>query len=126
MGTEKIKQKKNDLKEAIAYLQMKIDYCPNVSFDRPKYIQDINLLKGKLKGIKFAEKQLNSNWWKMVLSERKFCMGKGNVELDNQLILVRDVKNSIRGIKDKIIENDIYTADEIFRIINEEIGRDLI
>ncbi len=32
------------------------------------------------------------------------------------------IKESITRLKDKIIENDIYTADEIFRIINEEFG----
>ena len=37
-----------------------------------------------------------------------------------------DVQKSIRKIKDKIVSNDIYTADEIFRIINEEMGDKLI
>ena len=61
MENKKIKQRKRELKEKIACIQAKIDYCPNVSFDRPKYIQDINLLKGELKGIKFAERELKSN-----------------------------------------------------------------
>lgn len=38
------------------------------------------------------------------------------------MFLEYDVKESISKLKDKIIENDIYTADEIFRLINEEFG----
>ena len=34
----------------------------------------------------------------------------------------KDVKDFIGKVKDEIISNDIYTADEIFRIINEEAG----
>jgi len=34
----------------------------------------------------------------------------------------QDIKDSISKIKDEIIENDIYTADEIFRIINTEFA----
>ena len=33
-----------------------------------------------------------------------------------------DVKESIGKLKDSIVENDIYTADEIFRLINEEFN----
>lgn len=39
---------------------------------------------------------------------------------------VDDVKDYIRKLKDKIVLNDIYTADEIFRIINELAGDKLL
>lgn len=35
-------------------------------------------------------------------------------------VLLEDIKESVSKIKDSIIENDLYTADEIFRLINEE------
>jgi hypothetical protein len=37
-----------------------------------------------------------------------------------------DVKEFIRLLKDKIVLNDIYTADEIFKIINDLVGDKLI
>lgn len=37
-----------------------------------------------------------------------------------------DIKESISRLKDNIISNDIYTADEIFRLINEEFGDKLV
>ena len=46
--------------------------------------------------------------------------------LRTDMVEVGNLKDSIRKIKDRIIENDIYTADEIFRIINEEMGDKLI
>ena len=40
------------------------------------------------------------------------------------------IQNAQRRLKDEIVENDIYTADEIFRIINkiftEEFGGKLL
>lgn len=57
--TKKITKRKRELKEQIAEIKRKIDWCPNVSFDRPKFVQDINLLKGELKGIKFVENEHN-------------------------------------------------------------------
>lgn len=40
-------------------------------------------------------------------------------------IQMKDVREFIRRLKDDIVENDIYTADEIFRIINERAGERL-
>lgn len=37
-------------------------------------------------------------------------------------VLLEDIKESINEVKDEIVENDIYTADEIFRIINKEFA----
>ncbi len=38
----------------------------------------------------------------------------------NVTYLEEDVKDSVSKLKDAIVENDIYTVDEIFRLINEE------
>jgi len=39
---------------------------------------------------------------------------------------VNRVKRFIRKVKDDIVKNDIYTADEIFRVINDNAGEDLV
>ena len=39
---------------------------------------------------------------------------------------MKDVKEFINRLKNDIVENDIYTADEIFRIINKLAGDKLI
>lgn len=41
-------------------------------------------------------------------------------------LYIEDVKKFIRKLKDEIIKNDIYTADEIFRIINKLAGEELL
>ena len=35
-------------------------------------------------------------------------------------VLLEDIKESVSRLKDKIVKNDIYTVDEIFRLINKE------
>jgi len=42
------------------------------------------------------------------------------------ILYVKDIREAVRKLKDKIIFNDIYTSDEIFRLINEEFGEKLI
>ena len=37
-----------------------------------------------------------------------------------------DVREFIKDVKIKIVENDTYTADEIFRVIDQEAGKKLI
>lgn len=37
-------------------------------------------------------------------------------------VLLEDIKESVNKLKDSIVENDIYTVDEIFRLINEEFN----
>jgi len=49
------------------------------------------------------------------------CVAKDSYDL----ILTKNVKEFIAKIKDDIVENDIYTVDEIFRIINERAGEKL-
>jgi hypothetical protein len=42
------------------------------------------------------------------------------------LFVKADLKQAVAELKDEIVFNDIYTADEIFRIINEKFGSKLI
>lgn len=57
------------------------------------------------------EKETLSDWFSCTC---ECCVSKERV-----------IKDYISKIKDRIVENDIYTADEIFRIINETVGKKL-
>ena len=52
------------------------------------------------------------------------CKERGNALVVNAMVNLK-FKEFIHLLKDKIVLNDIYTADEIFRIINENSGIDL-
>ena len=53
---DKIKLRKKELKKKIDELKRRIAWEPTVSFTRPRLIQEMNILVGELKGIKFALK----------------------------------------------------------------------
>lgn len=61
------------------------------------------------------------------LKEKPFCLSEKVRELNNDTVFgpgfwFNDVRRFINKTKNDIVENDIYTADEIFRIINENAG----
>ena len=49
-----IEERKKELRTKIKEFKRKIEWEPSFSFTRPKLIQDMNLLIGELKGIKFV------------------------------------------------------------------------
>ena len=59
----------------------------------------------------------------MSLSDKSFSY---NMDDTGKLLACEDVKEFIKDVKIKIVENDIFTADEIFRVIDEQAGEDLI